>query len=72
MLFPISGMTTFHFCGSVRMGDDAESPVDLNLRVKGVTGLRVVDASVMPVIPVSALNAPTMAIAWKAADLISA
>lgn len=67
-----AAMTTFHFCGSVRMGDDAESPVDLHLRVKGVSGLRVVDASVMPVIPVSALNAPTMAIAWKAADLIPA
>ncbi|QHS10158.1 GMC family oxidoreductase [Sinimarinibacterium sp. NLF-5-8] len=63
-------MTTFHFCGSCRMGDEADSPVDTRLRVKGVHNLRVADASVMPETPVSALNAPTMAIAWRAADLI--
>lgn len=65
-------MTTFHFCGSCRMGDDADSPVDTCLRVKGVHRLRVADASVIPEIPVSALNAPSMAIGYRAADLILA
>ena len=63
-------MTTFHFCGSCSMGEDSDSPVDTELRVKGVAGLRVADASVMPVIPVSALNAPSMMIGWRVADFI--
>lgn len=63
-------MTTFHFCGSCRMGDDAGSPVDARLRVKGLRNVRVADASVMPEIPVSALNAPSMMIGWRAADFI--
>ncbi len=65
-----AAMTTFHFCGSCRMGEAADSPVDLELRVKGLSNLRVADASVMPRIPVSALNAPSMAIGERAADLI--
>jgi choline dehydrogenase len=65
-------MTTFHFCGSCRMGDDADSPVDTRLRVKGLRNLRVADASVMPEIPVSALNAPSMMIGYRAADFILA
>ena len=63
-------MTTFHFCGTCSMGEDSDSPVDTQLRVKGVAGLRVADASVMPVIPVSALNAPSMMIGWRVADFI--
>jgi choline dehydrogenase len=63
-------MTTFHFCGSCRMGDDAASPVDTRLRVKGLRNVRVADASVMPEIPVSALNAPSMMIGYRAADFI--
>jgi choline dehydrogenase len=63
-------MTTFHFCGSCRMGDDADSPVDTRLRVKGLRNVRVADASVIPEIPVSALNAPAMMIGWRAADFI--
>ncbi|PWR22210.1 GMC family oxidoreductase [Zavarzinia compransoris] len=65
-------MTTFHFCGSCRMGDDADSPVDTSLRVKGLANVRVADASVVPEIPVSALNAPSMMIAYRAADFILA
>ncbi len=65
-------MTTFHYCGSCRMGDDAASPVDTQLRVKGVHGLRVADASVIPEIPVSALNAPSMMIGHRAVDFILA
>jgi choline dehydrogenase len=63
-------MTTFHYCGSCRMGDDESSPVDTQLRLKGTTGLRIADASVMPEIPVSALNAPSMMIGHRAADFI--
>ncbi|MFA5121585.1 GMC oxidoreductase, partial [Zavarzinia sp.] len=65
-------MTTFHFCGSCRMGDDAGSPLDDRLRVKGLANVRVADASAVPEIPVSALNAPSMMIAWRAADFILA
>jgi choline dehydrogenase len=63
-------MTTFHYCGSCRMGDDPESPVDTQLRVKGLRNVRVADASVIPDIPVSALNAPSMMIGYRAADFI--
>ena len=63
-------MTTFHFCGSCRMGEDADSPVDTKLRVKGLRNVRVADASVMPEIPVSALNAPSMMIGYRAANFI--
>lgn len=65
-----AAMTTFHFCGSCRMGTDALSPVDPELRVKGLENLRIADASVIPEIPVSALNAPSMVIGYRAADLI--
>lgn len=67
-----STMTTFHFCGSCRMGEDAQSPVDTRLRVKGLRNVRVADASVVPEIPVSALNAPSMMIGYRAADFILA
>ncbi len=63
-------MTTFHYCGSCRMGTDDASPVDPQLRVKGLRNVRVADASVVPEIPVSALNAPSMMIGWRAADFI--
>jgi choline dehydrogenase len=65
-------MTTYHFAGTCRMGDDPTSVVDTELRVRGVTGLRVADASVIPETPVSALNAPSMLIGYRAAQLIRA
>jgi choline dehydrogenase len=65
-----STMTTFHFCGTCKMGDDLYSPVDSQLRLKGITGLRIADASVIPEIPVSAINAPSMMIGHRAADFI--
>lgn len=65
-----AAMTTFHFCGTCRMGEDAASPVDSRLRLKGLANVRVADASVMPEIPVSALNAPSMMIGYRAADFI--
>jgi choline dehydrogenase len=64
------GTTAFHVCGTVRMGSDAEAPCDPQLRVRGVTGLRVMDTSVMPMTPTGNTNGPVQAMAWRAADII--
>lgn len=63
-------VTYFHYAGTCAMGKDASAPVDEALRVRGVAGLRVVDASVMPTLPCSNTHAPVLAIADVAADLI--
>ncbi|GAB3001336.1 choline dehydrogenase [Streptomyces pseudoechinosporeus] len=63
--------TTYHPCGTAKMGTDDKAVVDpQTMRVHGLDGIRVVDASVMPVIPNANLYAPVMMIAEKAADLI--
>jgi choline dehydrogenase len=62
--------SVYHPVGTCRMGTDGQAVVDAELRVNGVEALRVVDASVMPVVPRGNTNAPTIAVAERAADLI--
>lgn len=70
--FRIQSLCGTHAVATCRMGNDRTAVVDSHLRVNGVEGLRVVDCSVMPG-PVSGnTNAPAMALAWRAAELITA
>ena len=67
-----TGETVYHPTSTCRMGSDARSVVDEKLRVRGVTGLRVIDASVMPAVVSGNTNAAVVAIAEKGADLVLA
>jgi choline dehydrogenase len=62
--------TIYHPSGTCRMGPDADSVVDPQLRVRGVAGLRVADASIMPAVTSGNLNAPCMMIGEKASALV--
>jgi choline dehydrogenase-like flavoprotein len=64
------GGTSFHIAGTCRMGADDAAPLDPQLRVRGVEGLRVCDTSIMPTLVSGNTNAPAMALAMNAAEII--
>jgi choline dehydrogenase-like flavoprotein len=65
------GQTAFHVAGTCRMGSDEAAVVDPQLRVRGLQGIRVVDTSIMPTLISGNTNAPMMAMAMRAAEIIT-
>jgi choline dehydrogenase len=64
------GSTAYHVCGTVRMGGDKASPLDPQLRLRGIENVRVADTSIMPTLVSGNTNAPAMVIGLRAAELI--
>jgi choline dehydrogenase len=67
-----AAVTYWHQCGTAKMGRDAMSVVDAQLKVYGIAGLRIADASIMPEITSGNTMAPCVVIGERAADLIRA
>jgi choline dehydrogenase-like flavoprotein len=67
----VMGGCGYHAIGTCAMGPDDHDVVDPRLRVRGVTNLRLVDASVLPIMVSGNLNGPVTALAWRAADFIA-
>ena len=65
------GSTVFHPCGTCRMGTDDRAVVDSELRVRGIDGLRIADASVMPAMPSPNIHPATIMVAEKGSDIIA-
>jgi len=65
------GSTVFHPCGTCRMGEDDQAVVDSALRLRGIEGLRIVDASVMPAMPSPNIHPATIMVAEKGSDIIA-
>ena len=64
------GSTVYHPCGTCRMGEDDRAVVDSSLRVRGLEGLRIADASVMPAMPSPNIHPATIMVAEKGSDII--
>ncbi len=64
-----NAMTTYHYAGTCRFGGD-DAPLSPRLTLRGVTGVRVADASAIPFTPISAMNAPSMLVGYRVAQFI--
>lgn len=65
-----NAITTYHFAGTCSMGEGEQAVCDARLRLRGTDNVRIADASAIPSTPVSALNAPSMLVGWRAAGFI--